>query len=481
MQRHTLPFRASPPPPAGSSGASMAPPSGSGSSSRGSQFGSVLAVASTVLLTLLLVSRMYNDRADTEDSSANYAAIVAAAAAAAGAPARVAVDPALSAEVASLAARLDGVVKAVEALGGAHASGVERVADLLDKHGAALTAVTRAVEDAKTAAAAAAAAAAARAPASAAAPAAAAAGPAVVHTAYDAVRGVSTAESVLTPAGAAVGGGRGCVVGPYDGDFDTVTALLKAADGPGFAFVRYADGELGVAQGRDIGNEEWHFSPGQASRMQADLLESLKGHFGQRYWYAFASPLDDTDGLQWYLQRTEQSCGYVSYANMWVNSHYPRTQALLQELTQTTYRGRTVLVVNEESVRKVTEAGGLPAGGAPAGAGHWAVDALPLADNLVTQWENTEVRGRVKAAAEALASRHSGALFMVSGGPVGKVIIAWMWASNPSNKYVDFGSTLDPFLRGKVTRAYHNPGHQHASQVDPRWYVAADGRPTILH
>jgi hypothetical protein len=249
--------------------------------------------------------------------------------------------------------------------------------------------------------------------------------------------------------------------------------LLRDVNGPGLAFVRYADGELGVAQGREIGNEEWRFAPGgAATTMQQDLLASLRGHYGQRYWYAFASPLDDTEGLRWYLERTEQTCGYISYANMWVNAHYPRTVALLKELTAA-YHGRVLLVVNAESVAKVRADGQLGGDG-------WAGGALALADNLVTQWEQVEVRAGVKAQAEALARSQSGTLVMVSGGPVGKVITGWMWAANPSNKYVDFGSTLDPFLRGKSTRAYHNPGHSHAAQVDPDWMLDRQGRPVSL-
>ena len=69
---------------------------------------------------------------------------------------------------------------------------------------------------------------------------------------------------------------------------------------------------------------------------------------------------------------------------------------------------------------------------------------------------------------------------MVSGGPVGKIIIAWMWEANPSNKYVDFGSTLDPFLRGIHTRGYHDRTSPYAKQVDPSWYVDEDGRATSV-
>lgn len=376
-----------------------------------------------------------------------------------------------------LSHKLEVLSAAITALTSAQTASSSGVSKGLEQHDAKLVELQVAIGELRkgvetgTAAAAAAASAAKIAPAVAA-PVAAAKAAVVPRLAYDAIRGSTAAEGAGVDA-AAGGFTRPCIVGTYDNDFATVSGLLRDGSGPGFAFVRYADGELGVAQGRDIGNEEWHFSPGQASVMQRDLLDSLKGHYGQRYWYAFASPLDDADGLRFYLERTEQACGFVSYANMWVNSHYPHTQGLLKELTEGVYKGRSVLVVNEESVGKVRAAGGL--GG---GASSWAVGALPLKDNLVTEWEKEDVRGRIKADAEALAAAHSGRLFLVSGGPVGKVIIAWMWAANPSNKYVDFGSTLDPFLRGKHTRAYHNPNHQHAAQVDPSWVIGADGRPT---
>ena len=458
----------------------MAVPADKASPARNSHFGSVVAVAATLLLTLLLAHKRYSEPngAEVFDAVAPAAVGLVQAGVRGGGGAADSFSA-----LGQLTAKLDTLISQTQNSGAA-AKGdqLSQLASTIETHVKQLESLAAAVEQAKAAAEKAAAAAAsgnsagegaARAVAAIGSSSSSNSAAVKPRLAYDTIRGAYEPGAILTPEGALTGSGRACIVGTYHGDFEVVTSLLKQPDGPGFVFVRYADGELGVAQGRDIGNEEWHFSPGQGSVMQQDLLASLKGHYGQRYWYAFASPLDDGEGLKWYLQRTEQACGYVSYANMWVNSHYPQTQALLRELSESLYKGRTVLVVNEESVNKVRAAGWL--GG---GEGAWAVDALALKDNLVTSWDGE--RAKIKAEAEALAKRYSGHLFMVSGGPVGKVIISWMWAANPSNKYVDFGSTLDPFLRGKHTRAYHNPNHAHAAQVDPSWYIHADGNPVSM-
>ena len=364
-------------------------------------------------------------------------------------------SPAGSAEILALSQRLREVVSSVLALDDERAARFEAVEKRLVaalRHSEDLTEAVAALAGRGNSGAGKAAAAGVQkqAPAAAVAP---------VRTAWEAIRGEVP--------GGGVPQGRPCLIGSFDGDMTVLHAALADTAGPGFAFVRYADGELGVAQGRAIGNDEWSFVPGASGNgiVQSDLLASLRGHHGARYWYAFASPLDDAEGLAWFLQRTEQECAYISYANMWVNAHYPATQVLLRELTSITYRGRTLIVANAESVDKVREAGGI---------GSWAVDAIPLADNLVSAWEAQRVT--VKAAAEALARAHSSHLVMVSGGPVGKIIIAWMWAANPTNRYIDFGSSLDPFLRGKNTRPYHNSSTASAKQVDPSWYVDEGGR-----
>lgn len=255
------------------------------------------------------------------------------------------------------------------------------------------------------------------------------------------------------------GAPRICVVGPYDRDFDHVAARLRDVNGPGMAYVRYADGELGVATGRQIGNAEWHFpGDGKESVLQNDLLASLKGHWGQEFYYGFASPADDANGLKWFLQHTEQGCAHISYANIWVNSHFEKTKALFKELTEDLYRDRVVLVVNEESVEAAKKLG-------------WAADYLPLPNNIPPMWEDAVFRADMLKKVHDLATKYSGYLFIVSGGPPGKILATKLFEANCRNKVIDMGSSVDPILRNKMTRGYHQEGHPHSKQVDPMWVV----------
>jgi hypothetical protein len=275
---------------------------------------------------------------------------------------------------------------------------------------------------------------------------------------------LSAVKKVTTVISNSTGGApRGCVVGPYHRDFDHMAARLKDVNGPGLAYVRYADGELGVAQGKPIGNAEWSFggTDGKTAGMllQRDLLASLRGHFGQEFYYGFASPYDDANGLKWFLQHTEQACGYISYANIWVNSHFNQTRQLLAELTEKLYYKKVVLVVNKESVEKIKATK------------DWAADYLPLPDNMPATWDDIGFRADLLNKAAALASKYEGYLFIVSGGPPGKVIAAHMWDTNCRNKYVDFGSSVDPIFRDKLTRGYQNEDTPYAKQVDPMWHV----------
>ena len=147
-----------------------------------------------------------------------------------------------------------------------------------------------------------------------------------------------------------------------------------------------------------------------------------------------------------------------------MNANYPRTKSLLDKLVNDVYKGKVVVVANQEVVTALRSKGTL---GETSDA--WATDALALPHNLVSQWSN--VAAHYKAEAETIARKHSGALFMVSGGPVAEILISWMWDANSNNKYVDFGSVLDHLLRGKITRGFQKEGTRLSRQVDPRYFI----------
>ena len=72
----------------------------------------------------------------------------------------------------------------------------------------------------------------------------------------------------------------------------------------------------------------------------------------------------------------------------------------------------------------------------------------------VLSFEDDEYSAGVIARARALASKYDGHLFVVSGGPLAKILIAQMWDANCRNRYIDFGSSVDNVLAAIRTRDY---------------------------
>lgn len=71
------------------------------------------------------------------------------------------------------------------------------------------------------------------------------------------------------------------------------------------------------------------------------------------------------------------------------------------------------------------------------------VDALGLDPLGVQSFEDDAYSASLIARESVLASRYDGHLFVISGGPLAKILIAEMWDANCRNRYVDFGSTVD--------------------------------------
>ena len=72
---------------------------------------------------------------------------------------------------------------------------------------------------------------------------------------------------------------------------------------------------------------------------------------------------------------------------------------------------------------------------------------------------------------EELAGRHDGRLFLLAGGPLAKVLVARMWAANPSNRYLDVGSAIDRVLFQRSTRPYHEGSDVYSTFNLKRFYA----------
>jgi len=267
---------------------------------------------------------------------------------------------------------------------------------------------------------------------------------------------------------------RKCIIGTFDNDWDHVADLIWNRTAP-FAFVRYGDGErnlirgLAIAQSMQAFSQDKFWWDGGESELGADLRWSLTGHFGQPFYYGFASPRDDAAGLHWYLENTEQLCPFITFANLFVNNNYPRTKELLTRVLEERL-DKVVLVANHESIAGFARGHVVPPG----------FHMLSLPDDAAHFYKG-ESRLALIANVTALARSVTGHLFIVSGGPMAKPMIAHMWDANPANQYVGFGSSLDELLKGRATRPYMNASTISAQQVDPVFTVDDLQRPVVVN
>jgi len=267
---------------------------------------------------------------------------------------------------------------------------------------------------------------------------------------------------------------RKCIIGTFGSDWDHIADLIWNRTVP-FAINRYGDGERNLIKGLAISQSTQAFSQdkfwwdGGDSELGADLRWSLTGHFGQQFYYGFASPRDDGDGLHWYLEHTEQLCPFITYANLFVNHNYPRTKGLLSRVLEERL-GEIVLVANHESIAGFVRERVVPPG----------FRMLSLPDDAAHFYKG-ESRLALIANVTALARSVTKHLFIVSGGPMAKPMIAHMWQANPTNQYVDFGSSLDELLKGRITRPYMTSTTSYAQQVDPPFTVDNLQRPVVVN
>jgi len=124
-----------------------------------------------------------------------------------------------------------------------------------------------------------------------------------------------------------------------------------------------------------------------------------------------------------------------------------------------------VLVVNEESINRLKADG----------RDGFVADYVALKDNDVSRWDDDAWQTAFVANVQAVARRYDGHLFIVSGGPIGKVIVGKMWDANCRNRYIDFGSSVDPIFRQRIARSYQQPGNPDAKRTDPVFLLTESG------
>ena len=286
-----------------------------------------------------------------------------------------------------------------------------------------------------------------------------------------------------------------CIIGRHREHFDFFTNIVSESQEP-FALLRLGDGERMILQGISVpkqsqafGEDKWSWEGGD-SLLARDMSAALRGHYGEAFFFGFASPDDDETGLRWYLEHTEASCEQITYGNLWVNGFYQESKAFLLSLLET-QNPRLILAANWEGISRFAPCKGVTvfptrpdlAAAAAAAAAAEAVGGggssrsstllkcIALPDDVVNIWQDDVKREATKMAyINAAIDAPHGTIILTSGGPLSKPLINAAWLAHPLNQYVDFGSAMDEVLKGRVTRSYMVNEEVNSKRIDPQWY-----------
>jgi len=208
-----------------------------------------------------------------------------------------------------------------------------------------------------------------------------------------------------------------------------------------FALMRFADGEIGVMQGRQVnGSDNW-VSPAYVTKLGEDLLTAIT-RTDSNVYYGFSCECCDIEGKTYLLDKVKAEMSNITFSNIFVNGNYVEFKKLLIDLDKTVH-----LISNDR-----TNINLFPL---------QVETFLPIPDNCVEFWEN--FHDEFKQSLKEYYENESGKLFLVAAGPMSEVIIDYLWSINPNNQYIDVGSAIAEFIYGHPIRdfayqqsPYHN-------------------------
>jgi glycosyltransferase involved in cell wall biosynthesis len=196
-----------------------------------------------------------------------------------------------------------------------------------------------------------------------------------------------------------------------------------------FAIIRPADGEYAVLQNQTLTNvDNWTFRTG--GRLSTDLRNALI--LAQKTCAYIGIPCGDCNlaMCKWYIDTFELNPQYTTFANIFVNNNWKAWVDFLEkEQVQFTHIGCGTNVTKFAVQKSIT------------------IDPY-----LVNEWDSKADETIANILLEV--QKVTGAVFMFSGGPIAKILIARAWEVHPHNIYIDIGSSLDLFFKGTTNRYY---------------------------
>lgn len=219
----------------------------------------------------------------------------------------------------------------------------------------------------------------------------------------------------------------------FKSDFKEMVELIKSDKN--FAFMRFADGEIGVMQGRQvIGSDQW-VSPNRVTKLGNTLLEAIT-RTDENIYYGISCSCCDNEGKKYLLSKIKNTTENITFSNLFVNGNYKDFIEFINSLNKSAY-----IIANES-----------------AGFYNFPLPILgfiPTPNDCVNYFEQNEEE--IKHVLKDSLSEIRDQLFLVSAGPMSEAMIDYLWSINPNNQYVDVGSAIAEFIHGRAIRDFAYP------------------------
>jgi hypothetical protein len=230
---------------------------------------------------------------------------------------------------------------------------------------------------------------------------------------------------------------------------DFVKFTEKIKNGDNFAYARYADGEVLLMKGNEVGQNTQAFkidnwsSPNKLTSVGNELIDSLM-HTEPNYYYAISSVSDNISDHRFLMDRIKSEKENITFANLWINSNYQQMKEFYTNIDKECF----VICNHRANINnfpfKIKE-------------------LFPFPDNCIEFWESSgsEYISNITQKLQELNNE----TFFISAGPISEIIIHRLYSFNPNNQYIDVGSSMDEFVHGKKTRPYMEPNSFYAKQI----------------
>lgn len=216
-------------------------------------------------------------------------------------------------------------------------------------------------------------------------------------------------------------------------------------------FSRYADGELSLILGREIGVhtqayqiDKWK-SPGTETELGRELEKTLQNNTKDKF-YAISCGCCDLSGRDILLQKLKDNkvdMGNITFSNLWINGNYKKIKKVIENIDE-----EVILIANKDGLNKTY----------PFKVSHF----LPIEDDCVNLWKDD--KKELIESLKKISARPT--LYLVSAGPLSEVIIELLVTMDNEKlgRYIDIGSALDEFTKGYKTRPYMDENQTYYNQ-----------------